>query len=89
MSLKFKCLIILSCFLITFCKHYLIETDDNNSTSNTPSTDNYLNYREDSLGSKHYLIKTDDKNSTSNTPSTDNYLDDPEDRSMHFSISCC
>ena len=66
MLLKIKSLLLFSCFLITFCKDSLIETDDNNSSSsNTPSTDNYLNDAEDKLGSRDYLIENDD--STSNT----------------------
>ena len=65
MLLKIKSLLLFSCFLITFCKDYLIETNDNNSSSsNTPSADNYLNDAEDRLGSKDYLIENDDSTST-------------------------
>ena len=39
MLLKIKSLLLFSCFLITFCKHYLIETNDNNNSI----TDNNLN----------------------------------------------
>ena len=39
MFLQFRCLLIFCCFLITFCKHYLIETNDNNNSI----TDNNLN----------------------------------------------
>ena len=35
MFLTWKCLLFLSCFLTTFSKHFLIETEDNVTTSNT------------------------------------------------------
>ena len=49
MYLKFKCLIIFSCFLTTLSKHFLIETDDKVSTSNPDtSTDTEEYYDDDS-----------------------------------------
>ena len=85
MFLKFKCLIVFSCFLITFCKHFLIETDSNNE-SIVPSTDNHLNNPGDNIGSRHFLIETDDKNMPSDTSDKDNHVNYPWGRSKYFTL---
>ena len=42
-----KAFLIINCLLIIFSKHFLIEIDDNNGTSNTATMDDYPNNLED------------------------------------------
>ena len=51
-----KAFLIINYCSIIFSKHFLIEVDDNNGTSNIATMDDYPNIPEGRAGSKHFLI---------------------------------